>query len=210
MLAVSSFCFIAAPAAEADNLLIWSPAKVSPNTYQATVGFRLPMTWETSAGADLGLGATRAGALLPDAERATLWGKLADENVTPASRARQEVAVRVDTLRGSGTLLLSRSRNFIFSENLDMELSRALSVGYAKADTRPASLDVSQAIKLIYPWTGTALSARGAVTDTRGDFSTTLAISQNILPNLDLSASLTDPISSGKTGDVRLRYQVRW
>jgi hypothetical protein len=45
-----------APSADADNLVIWTPVKVSENSYKATMGFRLPAEWETSAGADLGLG----------------------------------------------------------------------------------------------------------------------------------------------------------
>lgn len=70
-------------AAKADDLLIWSPAKLSDRSYKATVGFRLPAEWETSAGADIALASTKGGALLPDSEQAMLWGRITRTSVTP-------------------------------------------------------------------------------------------------------------------------------
>lgn len=201
---------LAAGAAKGDNLLIWSPAKVSDRSYRATVGFRLPMAWETSAGADVGLASTKGGALLPDSRQATLWGKISKVNVTPAGQSERDVSLRVDTLRGSSQLLLSRSRSWILSESLDMESSRSVSIGYDALDTRQATMTASQALKLIHPWTGTSLSVNGNLNDTKGDFSSTVAVSQNILPTLNVNASVTNPLSTGRTGNVGLSYQLRW
>ena len=36
--------------AYAGDLVIWTPVKVAPRTYHTTIGFRLPMAWEMSAG----------------------------------------------------------------------------------------------------------------------------------------------------------------
>lgn len=195
--------------AQADSLVIWNPVKVAPQTYKTTIGFRLPLAWETSAGADFGLGSNR-GVILPDSQQAMLWGKLSKENVTPASRFVQEVSVQVDTLRGTGALLLSRSRDWILSDSFDMETSRSLNIGYDMAGAQQASVNASQAVKLIYPWTGTSLSAQGTIADASGDVTTTLGFNQAILPNLNFSASLTEPLSGEQAGDVRLNYQVKW
>jgi hypothetical protein len=203
-------CLSAGGPARADDLLIWAPARTADRSYKATVGFRLPMAWETSAGADVALASTKGGALLPDSEQATLWGKIAKANVTPAGRSERDVSLRVDTLRGSGQLMLSRSRNWILSDSLDMQSSRSISIGYDAAETRQAAVTVSQALKLIHPWTGTSLSVNGSLDDVNGDFSSTVAVSQNILPTLNVNASLTDPLSADRTGNVGLSYRLRW
>ncbi len=92
--------FSLSAAAKADDLLIWSPAKLSDRSYKATMGFRLPAEWETSAGADIALAATKGGAPLPDSEQAMLWGRIVRTNVTPAGQSQRGVKVSVDTLRG--------------------------------------------------------------------------------------------------------------
>jgi len=197
-------------AARADDLIIWSPAKLSDRSYKATMGFRLPAEWETSAGADLALASTKGGALLPDSEQAMLWGRISRTSVTPAGQSEQGASLNVDTLRGSGALTLSRSRSWILSDSLDMQSSRSVSVQYDAVDARQASVTASQALKLIHTWTGTSLSAGGGVSNVSGDFSSTLAVSQALLPNLNLDASVSNPFSGGEAGSVNLRYRVNW
>ncbi|SCB60381.1 hypothetical protein GA0061105_110185 [Rhizobium aethiopicum] len=197
-------------AAKADDLLIWSPAKVSDRSYKATMGFRLPAEWETSAGADLALTATKGGAPLPDSEQAMLWGRISKTSVTPAGQSQQGARVSVDTLRGSGALTLSRSRSWILSDSLDMQSSRSVSVRYDPVDAKQSSVTASQALKLIHPWTGTSLSASAGVSNASGDFSSTVAVNQAILPNLNLDASVSNPFSPDEAGSVNLRYRLQW
>ncbi|ARQ11943.1 hypothetical protein NXC12_CH03991 [Rhizobium etli] len=197
-------------AAKADDLLIWSPAKLSDRSYKATLGFRLPAEWETSAGADVALAATTGGVPLPDSEQAMLWGRISRATVTPAGRSQQGARVSVDTLRGSGVLTLSRSRSWILSDTLDMQTSRSLSVGYDPVESRQASVTASQALKLIHPWTGTSLSAGAGISNASGDFSSSVGVSQTILPNLNLDASMKNPFSEAETGSVNLRYRLNW
>jgi len=203
----------AAPLSEtagASDLVIWSPAKVAPRTYQTTIGFRLPMAWEMSAGADIGLGSAAGGKILSGSELATLWGKAVDDHSNFASESRREVAVRLDTLRGNGTLYFGRSRNWIFSKNLDLQTSRSLNVSYVTTQAAPASVTATQGVTMIFPWTGTSISASGAVTDLHDTFSSTLAFNQPIAPNLNLSASFNDPLTLTPAGDVRVDYRIKW
>jgi hypothetical protein len=202
--------FSLSAAAKADDLLIWSPAKLSDRSYKATMGFRLPAEWETSAGADIALAATKGGAPLPDSEQAMLWGRIVRTNVTPAGQSQRGVKVSVDTLRSSGALTLSRSRSWILSDSLDMQSSRSVSVGYDPVDTRQTSVTASQALKLIHPWTGTSLSAGAGLSNVSGDFSSSVAVSQTILPNLNLDASMNNPFSEDEAGSVNLRYRLNW
>ncbi|WP_184472946.1 hypothetical protein [Rhizobium esperanzae] len=203
-----------AAAARADDLLIWSPAKLSDRSYKATMGFRLPAEWETSAGADVALASTKGGALLPDSGQAMLWGRIVKTSVTPAGQSQRGAKVSVDTLRGSGALTLSRSRSWILSDSLDMQSSRSISVQFDAVDTRQTSVTASQALKLIYPWTGTSLSAGTGISNAGGnaggDFSTTVAVGQAILPNLNLDASVSNPFSPSEAGSVNLRYRLQW
>jgi hypothetical protein len=168
------------------------------------------MAWEMSAGADIGLGSATGGKILSGSELATLWGKAVDDHSNFASESRREVAVRLDTLRGSGSLYLGRSRNWILSENLDMQTLRSLNVSYVTTQAAPASVTASQAVTMIFPWTGTSISASGAVTDLNGAFSSTLAFKQPIAPNLNLTASLSDPLTLIPAGDVQVDYRIKW
>ncbi|WFU06046.1 hypothetical protein QA648_23250 (plasmid) [Rhizobium sp. CB3171] len=194
--------------AYAGDLVIWTPVKVAPRTYHTTIGFRLPMAWEMSAGADLGLAGAAGGKILNGSELATLWGRAVDDRSNFASNSRREVAVRVDTLRGSGMLYLGRSRNWIVSQDLDMQMLRSLNV--TTAQTAPTSVTASQAVKMIFPSTGTSISARGELTDVKGTFSSTFALNQAIAPNLNLTASLTDPLTLTPAGNVRVDYRIKW
>ncbi|NTI51798.1 hypothetical protein G6L94_26130 [Agrobacterium rhizogenes] len=197
-------------AAYASDLLIWTPVKVAPRTYQTTIGFRLPMAWEMSAGADIGLGGAPGGKILSGSELATFWGRAVDDSRNFASKSRREIALRIDTLRGSGTLYLSRSRNWIVSKDLDMQTTRALNVNYVGAQSQPASVTASQGVTMIFPWTGTSISANGAVTDLKGTVSSTVAFNQPIAPNLNFTASVVDPLALTPAGNVNVNYRIKW
>ncbi|MEZ2222836.1 hypothetical protein [Rhizobium sp. RCC_161_2] len=196
--------------ADAGDLLIWTPVKVAPRTYQTTIGFRLPMAWEMSAGADIGLGSAPGGKILSGTELATFWGKAVDDSRNFASKSRREVAIRLDTLRGSGTLYLGRSRNWIVSKDLDLQTTRALNVNYVATQSQPTSVTASQGVTLIFPWTGTSISANGAVTDLKGAVSSTLAFNQPIAPNLNFTASVVDPLALTPAGNVNVNYRIKW
>ncbi|UWU23450.1 hypothetical protein N2601_24615 (plasmid) [Rhizobium sp. CB3060] len=197
-------------AAHAGDLVIWTPVKVAPRTYHTTIGFRLPMAWEMSAGADIGLAGAPGGKILNGSELATLWGRAVDDRSNFASNSRREVAVRVDTLKGSGMLYLGRSQKWIVSQDLDMQMLRSLNVSYATTQTAPTSVTASQAVTMIFPSTGTAISASGELTDIKGSFSSTLALKQAIAPDLNLTASLTDPLLLTPAGNVRVDYRIKW
>ena len=207
---VFSACLSGAISARADNLVIWSPEKVSDHSYKATVGFRLPLEWEPSAGADVALASTKGGTLLPDSEQATLWGRITRVSKNPAGQSQQDLSVRLDTLRGNGSLAVSRSRNFILSDSLDMQTTRSVSLDYDGADAGSAAVTATQALTLSQPWTGTSLSAGGSVSDMSGNFSSSVALNQQILPNLDFNASVTDPLSSSQASNLNLNYRVSW
>lgn len=207
---LSCVCLVAAPPAKADNLLIWNPVKISDQSYKATMGFRLPWEWETSAGADLALAGTDGEAILPGSQQATLWGKITKVRATPAGQMQQSTGVRIDTLRGSGALMLSRSRSYILSDSLDLQTSRLVNVGYDPVAARQATVTATQTMKLIYPWTGTSLTANGSIAGIGQDFTSMVGVSQNILPNLNLNAAVTDPLGSRRSAHVNVDYRVTW
>jgi hypothetical protein len=206
-------CLVLATAAlpaRADNLLIWAPVKVSEQSYKATMGFCLPTEWETSAGADLALAAANGGAFLAGSQQAMLWGKISKVKVMPASASQLGADVRLDTLRGSGSLMLSRSRSWIFSETMDMQATRSIRLSYDAVDTRSTSVNALQALTLVYPWAGTSLSARVGISSVSGDLSSSVAINQNILPDLNLGATIPELGSSVQAGNISLNYQITW
>lgn len=195
---------------KASDLMIWSPVKVAPRTYKTTVGFRLPMAWDVSAGMDLGLGGAASGALLRSSSLATLWGTAVDDTTHFSTVSRREVGLRVDTLSGMGTLCLERSRKWMVSEDLDMSMSRSLNVNYAGSRSTDNSIRATQAFTFAVPWTGTSISASGNVTDVGNAFSSTVSFQQPLAPNLNFSASFVDPQTLTADGNVRVDYRVKW
>ncbi|MFW8587476.1 hypothetical protein ACOJBM_29150 [Rhizobium beringeri] len=197
-------------AARADDLVIWSPAKLSDRSYKATMGFRLPAEWETSAGADIALAATKGRRRCPIRTGNALGQDHQDERHPGRSVTTGRKRQRRYAARQRRALTLSRSRSWILSDSLDMQSSRSISVQFDAVDARQASVTASQALKLIHPWTGTSLSAGTGVSNASGDFSSTVAVSQTILPNLNLDASMNNPFSGDEAGSVNLRYRVNW
>ncbi len=195
---------------KASDLMIWSPIKVAPRTYKTTLGFRLPMAWEVSAGMDLGLGGAATGAILRSDSLATLWGTAIDDHKRFSTAWRREVALRVDALNSTGTLCLERSRSWTLSENLDMSTSRSLNVNYAGPRKAANSITATQAVTLAVPWTGTSISAIGNLKDIGNSFSSTVSFQQPLAPHLNFSASFADPQSLTPAGNVRLDYRIKW
>ncbi|NTF45518.1 hypothetical protein [Rhizobium rhizogenes] len=197
-------------AANASDLMIWSPVKVAPRTYKTTLGFRLPMAWETSAGVDLGLGGSANGTILRSSSLATIWGRAVDSQSRFSTSWRREVALRMDTLNGAGSLCFARSRSWIVSDNLDMSTSRSLNVNYVGARSAANTIIATQDVTLAVPWTGTSISASGNLKDVGNAFSSTLSFQQPLAPNLNFSASFFDPQTLTPAGNLRLDYRVKW
>ncbi|MGA1802004.1 hypothetical protein [Rhizobium sp. HT1-10] len=196
--------------AMADGALIWTPVRVAPRVYQTTVGVRLPVPLEASAGADLGLSTGQGGKLMSGSELATLWGKVTDSRSTLAGKDSRALVIRIDTLRGNGGVSLSQSKKWIYSQDLDLQASRSLNINYATTSGVPASVDLTQALTMTYPWAGTALSASSTVTSATGSLTGSLGLNQPIAPHLNLTASMADPLSATRSGDVRMRYNIKW
>ncbi len=195
---------------KASDLMIWSPVKVAPRTYKTTLGFRLPMAWDVSAGMDLGLGSATSGAILRSSSLATLWGTAIDDHRRFSTVWRREVALRVDTLNSTGTLCLERSRSWTVSENLDMSTSRSLNLNYAGSRNAANSITATQAVTLAIPWTGTSFSAVGNLRDVGNSFSSTVSFQQPLAPNLKFSASFADLETLTPADNLRVDYRVKW
>ncbi|MFK0164272.1 hypothetical protein [Rhizobium sp. NPDC090279] len=195
---------------KASDLMIWSPVKLAPRTYKTTLGFRLPMAWDVSAGMDLGLGGAASGTILRSSSLATLWGTAIDDQRHFSTVWRREVALRVDTLNSTGTLCLERSRSWTVSENLDMSTSRSLNVNYAGSRNAANSITATQAVTVAVPWTGSSISAIGNLRDAASVFSSTVSFHQPLAPNLNFSASFADPQTLMPAGNVRLDYRIKW
>lgn len=200
---------IALPA-KADGALIWAPVKVAPRVYQTTVGVKLPLAVDASAGADLGLGAGTGGNLLSDSQLATVWGKVVDSRHRLGTTDDRAVVLRIDTLRGNGGVSLSRSTSWSYSSDIDLQTTNSINLNYAADPSVSSSIDATQALTMTYPWAGTAVSASGTVQSTTGGVTGTVAVNQPIAPHLGFTASMADPLSSARAGDLRMNYRVKW
>lgn len=213
LLTASCVIFGAATApntALADGPLIWTPVKVAPRIYQATLGLRLPVPLDASAGANLGLGSAPGGRLLSGSELATLWGKVIDSRKTLDGSDDKALVINIDTLSGDGSLSLSRSRRWVYSENLDLQSARTLSLNYTAANSAPASVNATQSLTIAYPGMGTSVGASVTLANDIGGIAGGLTLAQPVAPHLNFNASFNAPIASERTGNVQMRYRIKW
>jgi hypothetical protein len=143
-------------------------------------------------------------------ELATLWGKVADNHDTLSGSDDRALVIRIDTLHGDGCVSLSRSKRWIYSPSLDLQTSRSLNLNYATTSDVATSFNATQALTMTNAWAGTAVSASSSLASGSGGLTGTLALDQPIAPNLDFTASVVDPLSTTRTGDVQMHYQIKW
>ena len=201
---------MSAAMARADGAIIWTPVKVAPRIYQTTLGLRLPTPLDTSAGADLGLGSAAGGRLLSGSQLATLWGKVVDSRKTLDGSNERALVINIDTLHGISSVSLSRSRSWVYSPSLDLQSARSLNLNYAATSTTPASINATQSLTMTYPAMGTAVGANVTLANDIGGISGALTLNQPVAPNLNFTASFNAPIAAARSGDVQMRYQIKW
>lgn len=202
-------CIAFSTQAFGEGLVIWNPTKAAPYTYQATLGFRLPARWETSAGADLGLSGSATGAIANGSQVAAIWGKL--QNRSAGGGSDRDLALRIDMVTGTGTFSYDRLRGMSLFNGLDLTSSRSVSVAYQENAERQATASATQALTLTYASLGTSISASGSLSAQSGsDFTHSLGVNQPIGDHLNFSAAVTDAFKDTRSGDLRLNYKVAW
>ncbi len=200
--------FICSPA-NAEGLIIWRPVKLSDQSYKTSMGFTLPMTWEPSAGLDLGISAVKGKVLPPDSQQAMLWASLRRSDKGFAETVETKADMRVSTLQGSAALMLSRSRTWIFSDSLDIASTKSVSLDYS-GEQQTGAMIAAQSLTFTQPWTKTSLTAGANFSDYDQSLSSSLSLNQAITPNLNLNANVANPFSTDRSGSVRVDYNIRW
>ncbi len=85
-----------------DRPLIWSPSKTGANSYKFRFGVRRTGRWNTSAGAEVSMDATRAGKINPPGAPVRLWGTASRGSGRGAVTRSSQISVDYNALRGAG------------------------------------------------------------------------------------------------------------
>lgn len=202
--------FSAAGASHADEKgLIWSPVKNSDQSYTARIGAKLPTPVPLRGGIEMGMNATKTGALVDAPVR--FWGNMTlTSSALAASSQVRDVGVLMNALTGSSTVTMTNTVKEIVTPSLDLEANRNVSIRYDGTAQQWQGLDVSQSLRLTRADTGTAFVLKAASRETFDDFSTGVALEQKLGSNLTLSGTLDQGYEDHFRPAVNARYSIRW
>lgn len=195
--------------ADDGSRLIWSPSKTGDNAITMRMGLRLPSSMDVSTGADVAVSATKGGRVSGGVP-INLWGKVTtDFGRKSAIVARRTVSLQVRAGAVASSVMVETSRNRILTPQVDFETRRSLAVRCNRTERHCAEFDAAQSARLVFPLSATAVVAEGSFSSGSLDLSNSLAVEQKLLPNLNLRASVAQPVSKPR-GAVSVNYAFSW
>ncbi|WP_085031975.1 hypothetical protein [Ensifer aridi] len=196
-------------ASAADNdPLIWAPSKTGPNAYKLRLGVRLPGRWDTSAGADLSMGAAPSGKLNPPDAPVRLWGALSQKSGRRAAARISQITMDFSALTGTGSVGAGTARTWIVTPTLDAEVHRSIALQCNAYENHCRKPKLTQTAKLASPASRTALVAQGQFSSDGVRGLTRVGIEQKF-GNLHLGAAVADPLLAPRS-IFDIRYSLRW
>lgn len=189
--------------------LIWSPIKNSDRSYTARIGARLPTDTPIRGGLEMGMSASKGGAIVDSPVR--LWGNLTllSENLPGVSMAR-DIGVLINALTGSGSVSMTSSQKRIVTPELDMETNRNFTMRYDGTAQQWGGVTVSQSLRLTRSETGTSFVLRGNSRDTFSEFSSDVALEQRLGDNITVTGTLKQGYEDHFRPAISARYNIRW
>lgn len=189
--------------------LIWNPVKNSDRSYTARIGAKLPTDTPMRAGLEMGMNASKGGAIVDSPVR--LWGNLTllSENLPGVSMAR-DIGVLMNALTGSGTVSMTSTQKRIVTPELDVETNRNFTMRYDGTAQQWGGVNVSQSLRLTRSETGTSFVLTGNSRDTFSEFSSGVAIEQRLGDNITVKGTLKQGYEDHFRPGFSARYSIRW
>lgn len=189
--------------------LIWNPVKNSDRSYTARIGAKLPTDTPIRAGLEMGMNATKGGAIVDSPVR--LWGSLTllSENLPGVSMAR-DIGVLMNALTGSGSITMTSTQKRIVTTELDVETNRNITMRYDGSAQQWSGVNVSQSLRLTRSETGTSFVLQANSRDTFSEFSSDVAVEQRLGDHITLTGTLKQGYEDRFRPGISARYSIRW
>jgi hypothetical protein len=189
--------------------LIWNPVKNSDRSYTTRIGARLPTDTPIRGGLEMGVNASKGGAIVDSPVR--LWGNLTllSENLPGVSMAR-DIGVLMNALTGSGSVTMTSSQKRIVTPELDVETNRNFTVRYDGSARQWGGVNVSQSLRLTRSETGTSFVLTGNSKDTFSEFSSDVALEQRLGDNITVTGTLRQGYEDHFRPAISARYKISW
>jgi hypothetical protein len=203
---------VAAPvqaASASDGLLIWSPSKSSDTSYNARLGLRMPGWSPAAAGVDVGVRSAVKGG--PVDVPVNLWGRVtAQSEQTPAQSLLREINLRANAETGDAVAEMSERDREIVSSDLDLEMTRTITLRYDSAEEAWDGVEMHQAVTWSDPVDGLSLTARLGALDSFKRVGAGITVEQRLADAVSLSARIGKAAGADLTAGIRARYSVTW
>lgn len=191
-----------------DDPLIWAPSKTGANAYKLRFGIRRTGGWNTAAGGEVSMDATRTGKINPPDAPVRLWGKVSRESRRGAVARTSQVSVDFNALRGSGGFAAGTARSWIVTPTLDAEVHRSIALQCNAYESHCSEPKLTQSAKLVSPATQTSLVAQSQLSSGGISGLSRIGVEQG-LGNLHLGAAVADPLLAPRSV-FDVRYSVKW
>ncbi|MFC0809137.1 MULTISPECIES: hypothetical protein [Sinorhizobium] len=191
-----------------DRPLIWSPSKTGANSYKFRFGVRRTGRWNTSAGAEVSMDATRSGKINPPGAPVRLWGTASRGSGRGAVTRSSQVSVDYNALRGAGNFGAGTARSWIVTPTLDAEVHRSIAIQCNAYESRCSEPKLTQSAKLVSPASRTSLTVQSQVSRDGVSGVSRIGVEQNF-GNLRLGAAVADPLLEPRSV-VDVRYSLKW
>ena len=191
--------------------LIWKPTKNSETSYSVKLGMRLPTRLEPEAGIDMGVSASRYGALVDTPMN--VWGRVKTKVIQrPAYESNRGIGLSFDALHGSGSITMNYFDKRIATPTIDVQRRSSYSMRYDGATQEWNGLEASQSLRISRIGNrGTALVVRGSAADNFQTFGAGLGLEHKFGRNMTVSGSLDRTTASAETAvNVSARYSFSW
>jgi hypothetical protein len=200
-------------AARADERpLIWQPIKNSDTSYAVKLGLRISSPLEPQAGFDLGVDASKAGAVLDTPLRFWTSVKTADEK-RPGYQMRRDIGVNYDGIAGSAAISMNYYEKQIATPAYNLEHQSTYALRYDGLQGDWTGIEASQSLKLRRHETGTAFIASANSAESFSTFGAGLGLEQQLGKNITVSGNLnrsfTDP-GADTIASVNASYNYKW
>jgi hypothetical protein len=195
-----------------DRPLIWQPIKNSDTSYAVKLGLRLPTRLEPQAGFDLGVDASKGGAIVDTPLRFWTTIKTADAK-QPGYQMRRDIGVNYDGIAGSAAISVNYYEKQIATPTYNLEHQSSYALRYDGLQGDWTGLEASQSLKLRRHETGTAFIASANSAAGFSTFGAGLGLEQQLGKNITVSGNLnrsfTDP-GADTIASVNANYSYRW
>lgn len=189
-----------------DSLLIWSPSKISGNSYRVRTGARTPPGSDARAGVDFSVTTSSTGRIRKTRDNARLWAEMRGQG---SSGADSNVAAGYNPVTGRATASAGLTHRWMATPSVDILITPSIAADSDMHHGHDGSVRVTQKAQLQAVRSGTSLTAIGTTVSGQRQVGTEFRLEQAVVHGLNISATVRRQ-GEELAGAVRARFRVSW